>query len=93
MLNVNPFLRFMILVKIILDKSRASPVDCCSMRAGQHRLLTVIDYPRIRCHPELLQNAEINPFPQWEYTAGWHWRHCKSAWSAAKLCRVRSAPY
>ena len=30
MLNVNPFLHFMILVKIILDKSRASTEKCRS---------------------------------------------------------------
>ena len=42
MLNVNPFLHFMILVKIILDKSRAIPVWCCSNPAGRIRLHKLI---------------------------------------------------
>ena len=40
MLNVNPFLHFMILVKIILDKSRASPAVCCSIPARLDRHLS-----------------------------------------------------
>jgi len=43
MLNVNPFLHFMILVKIILDKSRASPEECHLIPARRHQHHNALD--------------------------------------------------